>query len=537
MTAPSASLTSWTTQLSTLTADVALALGPWLVEVAALLDGHDRAAAGDGEPDGFDGLSTRGTPERLLASEWLLASEEPSEFLRRAIDGELLHTAPSFQKPKPRGRIAVLCDCGPSQWGAPRLAQLAILLVLHRRAETSGIPLTLGLVGTKAGRWLEGGLEPMLSGWQRARHRSDFAPEDLDEWRRDLRPTDEIWLLSGSDRQVAGVHILTISESAWDASGVAEVTVRLDQTRKTLAMPPVEHALKALRGHGFRSAKQPATTSGLIRSARFPNGSRTLLGRGGDDRTLVTVHVPDGRPRRHGFSSPVIAAGLDGRRVIALVADRGSLRVEVIGKPIPQLAPAAWPLEDLPPLPAASDGLLPAVYTAGNHLLARLGDGWWKLAPEAAAAQVDVVACGYGAPPRVGSHTGEQIMISGAGQAIIPCGARVLFGASPAFSWSTDEKVWTTSAGKQLTVSDRARVIAMSVLRSDHVLISQSAGGQILHLITAAGVRTLTKWSGHPGTPAVHPARPWLAITKGDGTVIVVDFERDMIVATMRAPA
>ncbi len=537
MTAPSASLASWTTQLSTLTADVALALGPWLVEVAALLEGHDRAAADDGEPDGFDGLSTRGTPERLLPSEWLLASEEPNEFMRRAIEGELLHTAPSLQKPKPRGRIAVLCDCGPTQWGAPRLAQLAILLVLHRRAETSSIPFALGLLGTKAGRWLEGGLEPMLAGWQRMRHRSEFAPEDLDEWRGDLRPTDEIWLLSGSDPQVAGVHTLTISESGWDPSGVSEVTVRLDQTRTTLGMPPVEHALKALRGHGFRSAKRPASTSSLIRAACFPNEGRTLLGRGGDDRTLVTVHVPDGRPRRHGFSSPVIAGGLDGRRVIALVADRGTLRVEVIGKPLPHLVKAAWPLEDLPPLPPAGDAWLPAVYAAGNHLLARLGDGWWKLVPQASPAKADVVACGYGAPLRVGSNAGEQIMISGAPQAIIPRGARVLFGASPAFSWSIDEKVWTTSAGRQLIVPDRARVIAMSTLRTDHILISQSAGGQILHLVTAAGVRTLTRWSGNAGTPAVHPALPWLAITRDDGTVIVVDLERDMIVATMRAPA
>src|SRR5437773_2284421 len=55
-----------------------IAIGPLRVQ----------ARSGSGQPDGFDGISRRGSYERLLLSEWLLADEMPEEFARRAAMSE-----------------------------------------------------------------------------------------------------------------------------------------------------------------------------------------------------------------------------------------------------------------------------------------------------------------------------------------------------------------------------------------------------------------------------------------------------------------
>ncbi len=49
------------------------------------------------EPDGLGNLHRRGSYERLLSSEWLLADEFADEFLRRASSGEHLFLAPQYR--------------------------------------------------------------------------------------------------------------------------------------------------------------------------------------------------------------------------------------------------------------------------------------------------------------------------------------------------------------------------------------------------------------------------------------------------------
>src|SRR5262249_5457795 len=63
--------------------------------------------------------------------------EAPEEFLRRAATGE--HTFLRLARPEPRGsrRSVVLFDAGPGQLGSPRIAQLAALIVLARRAQAA----------------------------------------------------------------------------------------------------------------------------------------------------------------------------------------------------------------------------------------------------------------------------------------------------------------------------------------------------------------------------------------------------------------
>lgn len=98
----------------------------------------------EGEPDGFDGIERHGDLSRLLSSEWLLAADEPDEFLRRFEQRELSYlrvTAAVERRPQ---TALVLFDTGPDQLGRPRLAQLACLVGLERRANRVGAELRWG---------------------------------------------------------------------------------------------------------------------------------------------------------------------------------------------------------------------------------------------------------------------------------------------------------------------------------------------------------------------------------------------------------
>jgi hypothetical protein len=132
-------LAPWGVHLEMFPPVLALSLGPLLQRLASALGPlRGRQQDGDGEMDGFDGLTRRGSYERLLVSEWLLAEEAPEEFLRRAAAGE--HTFLRLYRPEPAGsrRSVALFDSGPAQLGSPRIAQLAALIVLARRAEAAG---------------------------------------------------------------------------------------------------------------------------------------------------------------------------------------------------------------------------------------------------------------------------------------------------------------------------------------------------------------------------------------------------------------
>lgn len=129
-------LRPWREWLSWFDPELAVQLGPLLQRLHPLL-GPFRGNNQGGEPEleGLDDLRLRGSYEHLLGSEWLLAEDMPDEFLRRAASGEHM-----FLAPRPRARradrsIVALFDTGPLQLGAPRLAHLAIWILLARRAQ------------------------------------------------------------------------------------------------------------------------------------------------------------------------------------------------------------------------------------------------------------------------------------------------------------------------------------------------------------------------------------------------------------------
>lgn len=147
MTELPSSLAPWGAYLAVFPRDLALSLGPVLQRLSSAVGPLQvRRFDGGSDVDGYDGIERHGSYERLLATEWLLADEMPDEFLRRAVMGEhlFLHTS----RPEPGGlRTSVaIFDAGPGQLGSPRIAQLAALIVLARRAEAAGARFAWGIL-------------------------------------------------------------------------------------------------------------------------------------------------------------------------------------------------------------------------------------------------------------------------------------------------------------------------------------------------------------------------------------------------------
>lgn len=138
----SAALAAWEPELHLLARDLQGALVPLLErlhETLGPLRSTDTRL--EDEPHGYATLSTRGPYERLLTSEWALQLEHPDEFIRRASMGEHLFLELDRRAPSSARESWLLFDTGPSQLGAPRIGQLAVLLAFHRRAREAGITL------------------------------------------------------------------------------------------------------------------------------------------------------------------------------------------------------------------------------------------------------------------------------------------------------------------------------------------------------------------------------------------------------------
>lgn len=140
-------LQPWRELLAPLVPGLAEALLPWLERLdLAVGPMASEEPLADGDPDGFLGLSRRGPYERLLLTEWLLSTEAPDEFVRRAASGE--HAFLELARRSTAGSrvTAVFFDAGPSQLGSPRVAQLALLLVMARRAQAAGARFYWGVL-------------------------------------------------------------------------------------------------------------------------------------------------------------------------------------------------------------------------------------------------------------------------------------------------------------------------------------------------------------------------------------------------------
>jgi hypothetical protein len=332
-------LRPWATQLALFPEDLALTLGPHVARLAAAIGSlRPRGEADGGEPQGYDGLTRRGPFERLLLSEWLYALESPDEFVRRAAFGEQAFLKPAFKQPQGSRRTVVLLDAGPDQLGAPRIAHLALLVVLQRRAEAAGAEFAWGVLQNPPDKGTFSTLTPAtVHTWLAARSVVPARGEHVARWREALamgsRPEDG-WLVGDARLErfpeSAGLSRVEVAEVM--SPGVRKLSVAVRRVARApasveLELPPPADCVRLLRDPFTSRATSPVRLSRDARIQTFffsADGSRLLLVRADGGVAAQSIpHSPRAtvpRPRR--FHPPaghvLVAAGW--RRTGGLIA-------------------------------------------------------------------------------------------------------------------------------------------------------------------------------------------------------------------------
>lgn len=311
-----------------------------------------RSEAGSGEPDGFDGLIRRGSYERLLLTEWLLAEEMPDEFVRRAAMGE--HAFYRIARREPAGsRLSVaLFDAGPNQLGSPRLAHLAALIVLARRAQAGGAEFRWGVLQSRDMPPLTAAEDSMRQLLE-ARSLREADAGDLDHWQERLirdNKADDFWIIGGarlerilSDRKVSRLFVTDPLDP--EERHVAALIRSPGRPAQDILLPlPEERLCSRLLRDPFGVVRAaPRKVSG-----RFAPTSNFLWGQNGAKliarcapNAVVTYPVPNspaagaGRPKMHTAKTeptPILAAGRIHKATVAMqLTSSGQLLLEAIG--------------------------------------------------------------------------------------------------------------------------------------------------------------------------------------------------------------
>jgi hypothetical protein len=343
-------LRPWREWLSWFDPELALELGPLLHRLHPLL-GAFRGNNQGGEPEleGLDDLRARGTYDHLLATEWLLADEVPDEFLRRAASGEHM-----FLAPRPRARradrsIVALFDVGPLQFGAPRLAHIAMWILLARRARQAGGEFRWGALQSP-GALFEGHATEHLKALLHGRTFASVHPDTFTQWRAlfdENAAGGERWLIGSSfTESISGssfTHRLSLQRDLQGRSLEVSLVERGNQRGLQLPLPEATSAAPLLRG-AFKRGVTPQHHDSDPRAValmRPPvisiDGSRVAVTLRDEAAALVYL-VPRSEkeggkdkppaPRLHRWSSGYSALAMSflGKRIGLLLADADKLR-------------------------------------------------------------------------------------------------------------------------------------------------------------------------------------------------------------------
>ncbi len=345
-----APLAPWAPFLQDFPLEVAPALGQLAQRVAALVGpmGLDTEQL-DGEVDGYDGLSRRGSPERMLLSEWLLAQEAPDEWSRRAAEGELSYLQLARRAPQQSKAVAVIFDGGPEVLGTPRLGQLAVLLVLARRARERGAELVWGIAQMPTAQLWRDFSPSGASALLETRVSAPPTTEDLDFWRESLPECDERWLVGGP--QIAA--LAGENESVFSLEDPLEAVRALDATARPhhgarrqarLELPDDAICTRLLRDP-FGTAREVAGQVRRVKPSQKPVsnlvwlGGHTLASRAGDGGILV-FRVPSSprggvaKPKHYHLEGGGVhfVGEYDGAILAASLDDNGLILEHIGGK-------------------------------------------------------------------------------------------------------------------------------------------------------------------------------------------------------------
>lgn len=378
-------LAPWSSLLSLFPEDLAGELGR-LVPRLSLAVGPMRAAqpAGGGEPDGFSGIARRGSYERLLLTEWLLADEAPEEFARRAAMGEHAFFHLARRSPvRARSSVAVF-DAGPEQIGAPRLAQLAALIVLAARAERAGARFAWGILGEPDRALFQAVTPQSVLSLLGARTAVSSGPEDLASWAERAAKSgwEDAWLVgraAGDTWRYASLEIRDVLELDRRVLSVTARPPRSPAREVELPLPDARSAVRLLRDPFTvitppprRQTSAQAPVSNLIFAV---NGTKLFArSKSGD---IIAYPVPNsprdpgGRPKRYRprDGGVVAAVGWVRRGIATLVVRDDALVFEHTSTRGPALLDRVIPR---PPdlrieAPQPADPLAPLYFREGSR--------------------------------------------------------------------------------------------------------------------------------------------------------------------------
>ncbi|NHZ78680.1 hypothetical protein F2P44_05215 [Massilia sp. CCM 8695] len=245
-------LAPWSAWLALLPFDLVAPLGEMLLRLQPLVGRMAGVAASDDDiAVGVGSIARRGPYERLLLSEWAVFDAAPDEFIRRAAANELLFSAPEPQVQR-RARVCVaLFDAGPEQLGEPRLVQIALFILLARRAQLDGASFEWGILQTPGPLHADCDLHA-LERLMKARTVTRVGSAERDGWNRYLAQVDllaDVWQVDGPDAGL--LHRMTarasIEQPLLDERLQVTITQQGTARRLMLDLPDPASAVRLLR--------------------------------------------------------------------------------------------------------------------------------------------------------------------------------------------------------------------------------------------------------------------------------------------------
>jgi len=257
------SLQPWRLWLDWFSPDLTPAIGNLLLRLNPLVGQYrTETSMGIHEPDGISDLRRRGSYERLLISEWAVADAAPDEFFRRAATGEHLFLAVGEKVRKAERRTIALFDVGPLQLGAPRLAHIALWILLARRAAEMNARFAWG-VTQAPGELFDADSPDMLKRLLHARSLTTASPKHWQEWltwaTTQSQTTGEWWDVGQSDvESLISTHQFSAKRAL--SEDAIEVTLQQRDRKRVLSLPlpDEEPSLRLLRGEFLMKANPSA---------------------------------------------------------------------------------------------------------------------------------------------------------------------------------------------------------------------------------------------------------------------------------------
>lgn len=301
-------LQPWQTWLQLFETDIAVTLGELLLRLDPLMGrGQVQVPAVSVVHDGLGGIDRRGPYERLLLSEWGLADAAPDEFLRRAAAGEHLFLAPRAVERQTDAVVVGLFDAGPLQWGAPRLVQVALWILLARRARTQRARFLWGMAHLP-GALSEAQDASALLALLHARTPLMADDSQWQAWTDHLQQTHgkgERWWFGGQPATALACTHQALTRSGIDRQLQVRLGRRGSERALQLSVPTTAAAARLLRGE-FRGAPagQRVAAHGAHRFSRQQrpifslDGQRVVVPLLGSPRACQ-VNVPTGNRVQH----------------------------------------------------------------------------------------------------------------------------------------------------------------------------------------------------------------------------------------------